>query len=104
MSPDGPAQERNPWSASLTIAPGTHRTRLRRGLHRHGAHADGSGHPVRCLRPEPSQSLFTFDRYRFGTDTYGNLNLTFVGARFPGQDVATNVVTDHVTRVEPATP
>ena len=92
--------------ASLTIAPGTHRIQAYGEVYIVTVYADGSGRATLfgAFDLEPSQSLFTFDRYRFGTDTYGNLNLTFVGARFPGQDGATNVVTDHVTRVEPATP
>lgn len=89
--------------ASLTIAPGTHRIKAYLDDYLVTVYADGSG---RCniLDPDlsPVESLFTFDRYRFGTDDYGNLNLTFVGARFLVGGVATNVVTDHVMRVEPA--
>lgn len=89
--------------ASLTIAPGTHRIQAYTDVYLVTVYADGSGRG-NILDPDltPGEALFTFDRYRFGTDDYGNLNLTFVGAKFLGQTSATNVVTDHVTRVEPA--
>ena len=90
--------------ASLTIAPGTHRIQAYTDVYIVTVYADGSGRATLFGddRLEPTRSMFTFDRYRFGTDTYGNLNLSFVGARFLGQDGATVVVTEHVTRVEPA--
>jgi hypothetical protein len=90
--------------ASLTIAPGTHRIQAYLDVYIVTVYADGSGRASLFGddRLEPSRSLFSFDRYRFATDDNGQMILQFVGARFLGQDGATVISTEPLTRVAPA--
>jgi hypothetical protein len=88
---------------SLTITPGTHKLHGEMGcVYLVTVREDGSGRGNN-LDPDltPGEALFSFDRLRFGTDDYG-LSLTFVGARFVGQDGATNVTVRSVGAIRPA--
>jgi hypothetical protein len=97
--------------SSLTITPGIHKVHGALGcIYLVSVREDGSGRGnilddiARGSDLAPGESLFRFDRLRFGTDDYG-LSLTFVGVRFmkdePGQ-AATNVTVQSVGAIRPA--
>jgi len=97
--------------SSLTITPGIHKVHGEMGcIYLVSVRADGSGRGnilddiTRGSDFTPGESLFKFDRLRFGTDDYG-LSLTFVGVRFmkdePGQ-AKTNVTVRSVGAIRPA--